>query len=102
MRTVKDELGEFLNKEIGREPMIVPMYVYITRDPKSPVPNEEGLPIEGQEEKVNEIKKEATVEVVTKKEVVRQVVKTPTQAVVVAVAPTQEGEVIEVENKEGE
>lgn len=32
MRTIKDELGEYLNKEIGREPMIMPMYVYITRD----------------------------------------------------------------------
>jgi mRNA degradation ribonuclease J1/J2 len=37
MRAIKDELGDYLNKEIGREPMIMPMYVYITRDAKSVV-----------------------------------------------------------------
>ena len=32
MRAIKDELGEYVRKEIGREPMVVPMFVYITRD----------------------------------------------------------------------
>lgn len=35
MRAIKDELSDYLNKEIWREPMIMPMYVYITRDAKS-------------------------------------------------------------------
>ncbi len=32
MRKIKDDLGEFINKEIGRSPMVIPTYVYITRD----------------------------------------------------------------------
>lgn len=32
MRMIKDDLSEFLTKEVGRTPMIVPMYVYITKD----------------------------------------------------------------------
>lgn len=32
MKMIKDELGEFLMKQVGRQPMIIPMYVYITRE----------------------------------------------------------------------
>lgn len=32
MKIIKDELSNFLMKKVGREPMVVPMYVYITRD----------------------------------------------------------------------
>jgi hypothetical protein len=32
MKAIKDELGEFVRKEVGREPMVVPMYVYITKN----------------------------------------------------------------------
>lgn len=32
LKTMKDELGEFIEKNIGRVPMIMPMFVYINRD----------------------------------------------------------------------
>ena len=32
MRKIKDELGDYINKEIWRSPMVIPTYVYITRD----------------------------------------------------------------------
>jgi hypothetical protein len=32
MKAIKDELGEYIRKEVGREPMVVPMYVYITKN----------------------------------------------------------------------
>lgn len=32
LRKIKDELGGHINKIIGREPMIIPMFVYINRD----------------------------------------------------------------------
>ena len=32
MKAIKDELGEFIRKDVGREPMVVPMYVYITKN----------------------------------------------------------------------
>jgi len=35
MKAIKDELGEFVRKQVGREPMVVPMYVYITKNTDS-------------------------------------------------------------------
>ena len=32
MRKIKDDLADYINKEIGRSPMVIPTYVYITRD----------------------------------------------------------------------
>gem|GEM_PF-804598 len=32
MKKIKDDLGDYINKEIGRSPMVIPMYVYISRD----------------------------------------------------------------------
>ncbi len=32
MKKIKDDLGEYINKEIWRSPMVIPMYVYISRD----------------------------------------------------------------------
>jgi len=29
MRFIKDDLAEFMMKKVGREPMVIPMYVYI-------------------------------------------------------------------------
>lgn len=36
MKVIKDELGEFIRKDIGREPMVVPMYVFITKNGELP------------------------------------------------------------------
>ena len=36
MKAIKDELGEFVRKDIGREPMVVPMYVFITKNGELP------------------------------------------------------------------
>lgn len=44
MRAIKDELSDYLNKEVGREPMIMPMYVYITRDTVAKVGDESQSP----------------------------------------------------------
>jgi mRNA degradation ribonuclease J1/J2 len=33
LRIIKEDLGNFITKIIGRVPMIMPMYVYINRDP---------------------------------------------------------------------
>ena len=35
LRQIKDDLGEFISKIIGRVPMLMPMFVYINRDPKA-------------------------------------------------------------------
>lgn len=35
LRQIKEELGEFIAKIIGRVPMLMPMFVYINRDPKA-------------------------------------------------------------------
>jgi hypothetical protein len=35
LRIIKDDLGEYITKIIGRVPMIMPMYVYINRDPQT-------------------------------------------------------------------
>ncbi|HBB04609.1 TPA: hypothetical protein DCZ39_07100 [Patescibacteria group bacterium] len=32
LRQIKDDLGEYINKIIGRVPMLLPMYVYINRE----------------------------------------------------------------------
>lgn len=32
MRFIKDDLAEFMMKKVGREPMVIPMYVYIWKD----------------------------------------------------------------------
>lgn len=36
LRMIKDELGDFMMKQIGRQPMVIPMYVYIARDASQP------------------------------------------------------------------
>lgn len=33
LRMIKDELGGFIEKNIGRVPMLMPMFVYINTDP---------------------------------------------------------------------
>ena len=45
LRLIKDDLGEFITKIIGRVPMIMPMYVYINRDPQTSndLPQEEAI-----------------------------------------------------------
>lgn len=43
LRIIKDDLGGFINKVIGRTPMIVPMFVYINRDAKDDVAEEEAI-----------------------------------------------------------
>lgn len=45
LKIIKDDLGEFITKIIGRVPMIMPMYVYINRDPQasSDLPQEEAI-----------------------------------------------------------
>lgn len=35
LRNIKEDLGEYITKIIGRIPMIMPMYVYINRDPQA-------------------------------------------------------------------
>jgi ribonuclease J len=35
LRRIKDDLGEYITKIIGRVPMIMPMFVYINRDPQA-------------------------------------------------------------------
>lgn len=35
LRQIKEDLGEFISKIIGRVPMLMPMFVYINRDPKA-------------------------------------------------------------------
>lgn len=37
LRVIKEDLGEFITKIIGRVPMIMPMYVYINRDPQAAI-----------------------------------------------------------------
>jgi mRNA degradation ribonuclease J1/J2 len=32
MRTIRDNLAEFMMKKVGREPLVIPMYVYIGKD----------------------------------------------------------------------
>ena len=32
MKAIKEDLGDYVKKEVGREPMVIPMYVYITRN----------------------------------------------------------------------
>ncbi len=36
MKNMKDDLGDFLMKEVGRQPMVIPMYVYISRNGEQP------------------------------------------------------------------
>lgn len=36
LRMIKDELADFMMKQIGRQPMVIPMYVYIARDTNQP------------------------------------------------------------------
>lgn len=42
MRVIKDELGDYIMKEVGRQPMVIPMFVYITRD-GLPVPKSDAM-----------------------------------------------------------
>jgi len=37
MKNMKDDLADFLMKEVGRQPMVIPMYVYISRTGEQPV-----------------------------------------------------------------
>lgn len=32
MKIIKDDMSEYVTREVGRQPMIIPMYVYISRD----------------------------------------------------------------------
>lgn len=32
MKIIKDDLGDYMMKHVGRQPMVIPMYVYISRD----------------------------------------------------------------------
>ena len=32
IKLLRDELGEFVRREVGREPMVIPMYVFITKN----------------------------------------------------------------------
>jgi hypothetical protein len=34
LRSIKDDLGQYITKIIGRVPMIIPMFVYINTDAK--------------------------------------------------------------------
>jgi hypothetical protein len=34
LRIIKDDLGEYITKTVGRVPMLLTMFVYINRDPK--------------------------------------------------------------------
>lgn len=45
LKIIKDDLGDFITKIIGRVPMIMPMYVYINRDPQGnwDIPQEEAI-----------------------------------------------------------
>lgn len=43
LRIIKDDLGGFINKIIGRTPMIVPSFVYINRDAKDDIPEEDAI-----------------------------------------------------------
>jgi len=45
LRIIKEDLGNFITKIIGRVPMIMPMYVYINRDPQATndLPQEEAI-----------------------------------------------------------
>ncbi len=47
LKELKEELNEFLTKTVGRVPMIIPMFVYINRDPagniKDDMPTEDAL-----------------------------------------------------------
>jgi mRNA degradation ribonuclease J1/J2 len=36
LKQMKEDLGEFVAKIIGRVPMLLPMFVYINRDPQAP------------------------------------------------------------------
>jgi len=37
LKSIKNDLAAFIKKVIGREPMVMPMYVYINRDSKTPI-----------------------------------------------------------------
>jgi len=39
LRQIKDTLGEFISKIIGRVPMLLPMYVYINRETQNGTPD---------------------------------------------------------------
>lgn len=43
LRIIKDDLGGFINKVIGRTPMIVPSFVYINRDAKDDIAEEDAI-----------------------------------------------------------
>jgi hypothetical protein len=43
LRLIKDDLGGFITKVIWRTPMIVPMFVYINRDIKDDVAEDDAI-----------------------------------------------------------
>ena len=43
LKLIKDDLGQYVNKIIGRTPMIMPMFVYINRDTKDDVKEDEAI-----------------------------------------------------------
>jgi hypothetical protein len=47
LRLIRDELGEYITKIIGRVPMLMLMYVYINREAIQNIPVDEGNEIIG-------------------------------------------------------
>jgi hypothetical protein len=47
LRLIRDELGEYITKIIGRVPMLMLMYVYINREAVQNIPVDEGNEIIG-------------------------------------------------------
>jgi hypothetical protein len=43
LRLIKDDLADFITKVIGRTPMIVPMFVYINRDIKDDIAEDDAI-----------------------------------------------------------
>lgn len=43
MKIIKDDMGEFLRKELGREPMVIPMYVYISKNDPAQQPKQKTI-----------------------------------------------------------
>jgi hypothetical protein len=47
LRQIRDELGDYITKIIGRVPMLMLMYVYINREAIQNIPADEGNEIIG-------------------------------------------------------
>lgn len=79
MRAIKDDLGTFVERELGRSPMIIPMYVYISRDgdvavpakpaaKKKPAPKKKVVAKKDTEEKEEGVVKKVMKKVLKKKD----------------------------------